>query len=170
VNEVQGQGPRAKGQGFRELVAWQKAHQLALAVFRTTQPLSRDQGWLVRQLTRAAVSVPANIAEGYSRESLLDYLRYLQIARGSLAETEYYLLFLRDSKLLDDDAVSRLESARLEVGNVLIGLIRALRAKAAAAKGSSARTSDRHAAYGPRADREALGPWPLALGPVEQEP
>jgi four helix bundle protein len=167
VSTEQGQGPRAKGQGFRELIVWQKAHRLALDIFRVTRGFSRDHDWLVRQLTRAAVSVPANIAEGYSRESVRDYLRYLQIARGSLAETEYFLLFIGDAELISADVVGRLEASRSEVGNVLIGLIRSLQRKAAMIDGRGARISDEHGDYA--SDTDSLGPWPLALGPSEQE-
>ncbi len=179
----EGQGPGARGQGFRELIAWQKAHQLALGIFRTTQPLSRDQNWLVTQLTRAAVSVPANIAEGYSRESTRDYLRYLQIARGSLAETEYFLLFIRDAGLLPASVVDDLDTKRTDVGRLLVGLIRSLQRKVASQQPTS-RIGDERAAYqvngpddlGPwpstvdpaeEDEADGLGPWPLTLGPAE---
>lgn len=72
-------------------MAWRKADELGSAVFQALQEGQRPI-WLVAQVTRAAVSVPANVAEGYTRGALRDYLRFLDIARGSLAELEYYPL------------------------------------------------------------------------------
>jgi four helix bundle protein len=161
---LQGQGPGAKGQGFRALLAWKKAHELALTVFQTTQPLARTQGWLVRQCCRSAVSVAANIAEGFSRDSLRDYIRYLNIARGSLAETEYYLVFLRDTRLLSDAVLNDLESDRAETGRLLAGLIRSLERKLQVE--GQKRVRDGRATY-EAADPGDRGPWPLALGPSD---
>jgi four helix bundle protein len=120
---------RGKGErGFRKLVAWQKADELASAVFQDMCE-SQSPPWLQSQVTRAAVSVPANIAEGYAREALRDYLRFLDIAWGSLAELEYYLHFLSSNRLLTADNSTRLSDQASEVGNILTGLIRSLRVK-----------------------------------------
>ena len=170
--QSEGHGPGAKGQGFRELLAWQKAHALALAVFQATQQVARSHEWVVRQCTRSAVSVPANVAEGYSRTSRRDYLRYLNIARGSLAETEYYLLFMRDSALLPAGTVHQLESLRIEAGNFLVGLIRSLEAKERAEPRQLNRIREEQAEYfgAPLSDDNGLGPWPLAHDPPEPGP
>jgi len=72
------------------------------------------------------VSVPANIAEGYSRGSIKEYIQHLQIARGSLAETEYYLLFMRDAELLAPNVLTDLDKLRSETARLLLGLIRSL--------------------------------------------
>ena len=76
--------------GYRQLVAWQKADDLAVQLYSIAKRLSRDDHWLADQIRRAAVSAPANIAEGYDRKSLKEYMQALYIARGSLAEVEYY--------------------------------------------------------------------------------
>ena len=128
-SSAQGQGPGAKGQGYRQLLAWQRAHELALAMFRLTQPLARKESWLYRQCMRSTVSVPANIAEGYSRGSLREYIQFLNIARGSLAETEYYLLFMREAGLFPEAQVRELDILRAESASLLLGLIRSLQAK-----------------------------------------
>ena len=124
---VQGQRSGVKGQGYQQLLAWQRAHQLALAVYRSTNSLSSRDGWLRSQIVRAAVSVPANVAEGYSRDSLKEYLHFLSIARGSLAEVEYYVLFIRDAGLLPEETGEKLDALRRESGRLLLGLMRSLR-------------------------------------------
>jgi four helix bundle protein len=124
----EGSGKKEEPRGFRRLVAWQKADELASAVFRGLDD-RRVPSWLVSQAARSAVSVPANIAEGYARGSLRDYLRFLDIAHGSLAELEYYLHFMVTNDLLDAATHERLSRLSNDAGNVLIGLIRPLRAK-----------------------------------------
>jgi four helix bundle protein len=79
---------------FRDLVAWQKAMELAKAIYLATQSMSTAERFgLIDQMRRAAISVPSNIAEGYGRQGRTDYLRFLKLARGSLAEliTQYEL-------------------------------------------------------------------------------
>ncbi len=115
--------------GYRQLKAWQKADDLACALFALLQTLPANLRWLASQTIRAAVSAPANIAEGYSRRSLREYLHYLSIARGSLAETEYYLHFMHRNAIVDADAYERLSSMYSEAAAVLYALIRSLSKK-----------------------------------------
>jgi four helix bundle protein len=76
-------------QTFKDLVAWQKGVQLAKAVYAATRLFPADERFgLVSQMRRAAVSVPSNIAEGYSRTGRADYVRFVEIARGSVNELE----------------------------------------------------------------------------------
>ena len=80
-------------QSYRDLIVWQKAMGLSVEVCALTKQFpSNEQYRLINQVTRSAVSVPANIAEGFARDSPRDYARFLAIARGSLAETETFLL------------------------------------------------------------------------------
>ena len=77
----------AEKKTFRDLVAWQKGIELAKVVYQVTRRMPRDERFgLISQMRRAAVSVPCNIAEGNARHALGDYLQFLAIARGSLAE------------------------------------------------------------------------------------
>ena len=117
------------------LDAWRLSDDLALEVFKLSRHLPVDLRWLAVQALRAAVSVPANIAEGYSRTSRREFLQFLSIARGSLTELEYYLHFLRRSDLIDQQTYDELTSLRRRVGQTLFGLMRSIRANVPARKG-----------------------------------
>ncbi len=86
-----------------ELIVWQRAHSFVLAVYSLTAKFPREEVYrLTSQLRRAAVSIPANIAEGYVKTGARDKLRFLNIAQGSLEECRYYLNLARDLKFNDD--------------------------------------------------------------------
>jgi four helix bundle protein len=101
---------------FGDLIVWQKAHQFVLDVYRFTRNFPNDEKFgLTSQLRRAAVSVPANIAEGFPKRGVQDKARFFNIAQGSLEEVRYYLILSKDlgygdtKSLLDAyDEVSRL--------------------------------------------------------------
>jgi len=115
--------------GYRQLRAWQKADDLALAFITLTRSLPSDYRWLAPQISRAAISVPANIVEGYSRASLREYLHHLSMARGSLAETEYYLHLISRLELLPAHQHQQLGSQLTETAALLYALIRSLSRK-----------------------------------------
>jgi len=86
----------------RDLLIWQKVHQLVLRVYKETQKFPADERYgITRQLRRSAVSIPANIAEGFVKRGIADKLRYLNIAQGSLEESRYYLILAADLALAD---------------------------------------------------------------------
>lgn len=105
---------------FRNIVAWQKADDLAVWIYQLTNafPKSEDYG-LTSQMRRAAVSVAANIAEGSARATLKDYVHFLFIAKSSLSELEYYLHLSHRLGYLDSDKYDIQE----EASRVLYGLI-----------------------------------------------
>jgi four helix bundle protein len=115
-------------QDFRKLLVWTKAHELALGIHRLTQDWPRsDTAGLVGQMRRAAMSIPANIAEGCGRNGDKDFAKFLQIAIGSSVELEYHLLFAGDAAIMPT-AESRLQQERVvEVRRMLVGLIRKVR-------------------------------------------
>ena len=82
---------------FQDLIVWQKAHALTLAVYRYSAGFPKSETYgLCAQIRRAAVSVPANVAEGFKRRSKGDKARFLNIAQGSLEEVRYFLILSRD--------------------------------------------------------------------------
>ena len=88
---------RPAAQSFRDLVVWQKAHAFVLAVYRFTESFpDREKFGLTHQMRRAAVSIPANIAEGFGKRSPAEKARFLNIAEGSLEECRYYLILAQD--------------------------------------------------------------------------
>ena len=82
---------------FQDLIVWQKAHNFVLDVYRLTEnfPKREDYG-LTSQLRRAAISIPANIAEGFKKKGNADKARFMNIAQGSLEEVRYYLILSND--------------------------------------------------------------------------
>jgi four helix bundle protein len=90
---------RAPARSFEDLVAWQKAHQFVLSVYAWTAEFQSSETYgLTAQLRRAAISIPANIAEGFKRTGRADKARMLNIAQGSLEECRYYLILAADLK------------------------------------------------------------------------
>jgi len=88
---------REPAKTFEDLVVWQRAHQFVLAVYRVTRAFPREEVYgLTSQFRRAAVSIAANIAEGFKKRGKADKLRYLNIAQGSLEECRYYVILARD--------------------------------------------------------------------------
>ena len=84
---------------FTELIVWQKAHQFVLATYRYTAEFPREEQFgLTSQFRRAAVSIAANIAEGYAKKGKADKVRYLNIAQGSIEECRYYGILASDFK------------------------------------------------------------------------
>ena len=94
---------------FTELIAWQKAHELVLDVYKITKTFPVEERFaLCSQFQRAAVSIPANIAEGYKKLSKADKLRFLNISQGSLEECRYYILLSFDLSYIDTEIFNNL--------------------------------------------------------------
>jgi len=88
---------RAASQSFRDLLVWRKAHKFVLATYAFTSGFPRQETYgLSQQMRRAAVSIPANIAEGFRRRGKADKARFMNIAEGSLEECRYYLILAQD--------------------------------------------------------------------------
>ena len=112
---------------FHKLTVWQKAHQLALAVYDATRRFPSDELYgLTSQSRRAAASIAANIAEGCGRTGKGDFGRFLQIAAGSASELEYHLLLARDLGYLPEPVYRRLADNVCEVKQMLMSFMRKL--------------------------------------------
>ena len=109
---------RVSAKTFQDLLVWQKAHQFVLDIYGYSAAFPRSEVYgLSAQLRRAAVSIPANIAEGFRRRGKPDKARFMNIAQGSLEECRYYLILAEDlnygagGNLVQDlDEVSRMLS------------------------------------------------------------
>lgn len=116
-----------RNQGFKSLLAWQKAYEMVIEVYGITKGFPKEEIYgLTSQLQRAAVSVPANIAEGYERQYKKEYRQFLSIAKGSLGELETYLLLARDLCYISAERYESLDSKRRETARILKGLINSL--------------------------------------------
>ena len=114
---------------FQDLVVWQKAHQWVIEIYRLTEKFPNHEKYgLSSQLRRSAVSVPANIAEGFRKWSDADKNRYLNIAQGSLEESRYYLILSND---LDYGDTQSLQGQLEEVSRLLYAYAKSVRNKKA---------------------------------------
>ena len=112
---------------YRDLLVWQKGMDLAEEVYRVTRSWPKEEMYgLTSQARRAAASVPANIAEGYGRQSAASYGQFLKVARGSLKELETHILLAERGGAATQrscaDALARAD----ELGRMLGGLIKAV--------------------------------------------
>jgi four helix bundle protein len=107
---------------FRQLTVWQEAHKLVLEVYRVTKGYPSDERYgLVSQMRRAAVSIPANIVEGFKRRGIQEKVRFYNIAEGSLEEVKYFIILSNDLDYIasKDELMLQAET----VGRLLHGLI-----------------------------------------------
>ena len=110
-------------QRFEQLEVWQKAHGLVLLIYQLTAQFPSDEKFgLTSQMRRAAVSVPANIAEGFKRAGTKDKAHFYNISQASLEELRYYLILCRD--LGYEIEYDFLASQADQTGKMLYGLIR----------------------------------------------
>lgn len=113
---------------YRKLVVWQKSHLIALDVYRLTEKFPKSQTYsLVSQMQRAAVSIPANIAEGCGRSGTTELARYMTIAQGSASELGYYTLLAGDLGYVTAEKHESLNDRLNEIARMLTSYIEKLR-------------------------------------------
>jgi four helix bundle protein len=107
---------------FKEIIVWQKAHQLTLEIYSITKSFPKFEEFaLANQMRRCAVSIPSNIAEGFKRKGLKDSLHFYNIADGSLEELKYQLLLTKDLDYINEEIYNKLFRLAEEVGKLLNG-------------------------------------------------
>ncbi|MDR2864262.1 MAG: four helix bundle protein [Spirochaetaceae bacterium] len=112
---------------FKELIVWQESVNLVEMIYRHTQTFPEDEKFgLVSQTRRAAISIPANIAEGYGRSNRKEYLHFLGIANGSLTELETHLIIAERIMYVTKEDIENLEGKIVVVSKLLRGLRKSL--------------------------------------------
>ena len=115
---------KKRAKTFQDLIVWQKTHFFVLTIYRLTKDFPKSEIYgLTQQLRRAAVSIAANIAEGFRKRTRADKARFMNIAQGSLEESRYYLILAGDLAYGEmGPAISQLE----EVSKLLEAYLRAI--------------------------------------------
>jgi four helix bundle protein len=112
---------------YRDLVAWQKAVDLVVEVYKATKGYPQEERFgLALQMRRAVVSIPSNLAEGQGRSTRKDYVHFLHIARGSIQELETQIIVSEKLEFLSKETRDALLALIGEVGRLVNGLIRSL--------------------------------------------
>jgi len=113
---------------YKELIVWQKSFKLAVLIFRITEQFPKSELYgLISQMRRAAVSIPSNIAEGYSRGHKQEYIQFLRTAFASGAELETQLLIAKELRFLSEDSYSEANNLLEETQKMLNKLISVLK-------------------------------------------
>ncbi len=116
---------REPAKSFRDLIVWQKAHELVLMVYKVTKEFPKEEIYgLTSQFRRAVVSVAANIAEGFKKKSDADKIRIYNISQGSLSEAEYYVILSQDLAYGNMELIMEKTS---EVGRLLDSYMKAIK-------------------------------------------
>jgi four helix bundle protein len=124
--------PDGKIASYQDLKVWQSAMELAVKSYGLTKAFPKDEMFgLTSQIRRAAVSIAANIAEGYGRENRGSFVQFLRIAQGSLKELETHILIAKRVGLVTGDGAANLLAASEENGKMLRSLIRVVQRKQA---------------------------------------
>lgn len=117
---------QGKIRNFSDLQVWQSAHQMALEIYKVSARFPKEEQYgLTSQMRRAAVSVPANIAEGFARVGKNEKLNFYNIAQGSLAELRYFFILAHDLGFIPD-ATAQIEDCKL-IAKMLQGLMNKIR-------------------------------------------
>jgi len=119
-----------KVESFKDLFVWQKGIELVNNVYKATKKFPKDELYcLTSQIRRSAISIPANIAEGWGRGTTKNYLQFLDITRGSLFELDTLIIIANNQEYLKTENCSEIENKINEIGRMLNALITKLENK-----------------------------------------
>ncbi|MFA5998245.1 MAG: four helix bundle protein [Candidatus Paceibacterota bacterium] len=117
-----------KIRSFKDLRAWQRAHDLAIQTYLLTKKFPKEELFgITNQMRRAAVSVPSNLAEGFSRKSSKEKTQFYAISKGSLTELESQYLISRDLGYVSGQEFADIEGKIEQVGKIITGLAKSTR-------------------------------------------
>ena len=120
-------GEKRKIESYRDLEIWKKGVRFSIEIYQVTDNFpAKEQFGIINQLRRAASSFPANIAEGYGRESTKNYIQFLRTSRGSLNEVETFLYIAFGLKFIDKKILDDLLHKSNELGKMITSLIKKL--------------------------------------------
>lgn len=109
-----------KTQKFQDLIVWQKAHKLVLGIYKETKKFPKEEIYgITSQIRRSAVSVAANIVEGYRKKGKKDKMRFFNISEGSIDETKYFLILSNDLELITTEIFEKWFDLADEVSRLL---------------------------------------------------
>ncbi len=115
---------------FEDLIVWQKSHEFVLLIYKITKSFpSEERFGLISQIRRAAVSISANIAEGFKRRGIKDKINFYNISQSSLTEVHNYVILAKDLEYIDQKLVETIKPYIIEIGKMLNGLILATESK-----------------------------------------
>lgn len=114
--------------GYKKLKVWEKAHKLAMEIYRVSHKFPKEELYgLTSQIRRSAFSISLNIVEGHASSSKKEFLNFLNISDRSLVETEYLLEIVKELNFISDTEYQRLEKMRCEVGIMLNAFTKSVR-------------------------------------------
>lgn len=115
---------------FTNLKIWTKSHQLTLQVYQLTKSLPKSETFgIISQIQRSSSSIPANIVEGYGRKGKNEFIQFLYQAKGSLTETEYFLILCKDLGYSKPELIIKLLSQYEDLAKMLNSFITQLKNK-----------------------------------------
>jgi len=117
-----------KIESFTDLIAWKKAHVLAVKIYKITKTFPQKEIYsLTNQMRRSATSISSNVAEGFSRQSKKEKIQFYYTAKGSLTELQNQLLISRDVGYLEKELFSNTASQTVEISKLINGLIKSIK-------------------------------------------
>jgi len=119
-----------KIESFKDLFVWQKGIELVNNIYKATKKFPKDELYcLTSQIRRAAISIPANIAEGWGRGTTKNYIQFLEISRGSLFELNTLIIISYNQEYISKETCDEVENKLIEIGRMLNAIITKLESK-----------------------------------------